>query len=302
MKRLYPPHRFAAALSFTMGAWLLTSSVAASPDTESHTNVIHVDEYGVGTPVILIPGLMSDGTVWQSTVDELQKDHKVYVINVAGFGRTPVAPDTTLENVEHAVADYLVSHQIDNPVVIGHSMGGFLAMALAVNPDVEISKAISVDGLPYIGAIFTGSNDVSVEMLAPQASQIRGMYAAMSREQFEGQTRMGLSRQSASEAGHQKVIEFASTSDPATVGQIMYDLMSRDLREALRETDTPIVLLGASGGFQDAQRKQSVEKMYEQQLASVPSATVKMNTQSLHFIMYDDPAWLKEQINHFIKE
>ncbi len=39
-----------------------------------------------------------------------------------------------------------------------------------------------------------------------------------------------------------------------------------------------------------------------QQFANVPYGKVIMNTQSRHFIMYDDPAWLKEQINHFIKE
>ena len=39
-----------------------------------------------------------------------------------------------------------------------------------------------------------------------------------------------------------------------------------------------------------------------QQLAKAPHGKVNMNTQSRHFIMYDDPAWLNEQINHFIKE
>ncbi len=298
MKLLLAATQFSAVLALTAGALMFSAAVSASPTDD----VIHVEESGTGSPVVLIPGLMSDGSVWQSTVDQLQKDHKVYVINVAGFGRTPVAPETTLTNVEHAVVDYLNSHQIEKPVVIGHSMGGFLAMALAVNPDIKISKAISVDGLPYIGSVFSRSNDVTVDMLAPQAAFVQTSYTSMTQEQFVGQTRMGLAIQSGSEAGQQKVMKLAGTSDPATVGQMMHDLMLRDLREALSESTIPILLLGASGGFDSESAQQSVENLYRQQLAKVPHGEVKMNTQSRHFIMYDDPAWLSEQINHFIKE
>ena len=298
MKLLTAAKQFSAVLTLTAGALIFSGSACANP-TE---NVIHVDEFGAGSPVVLIPGLMSDGSVWQSTVRALQQNHKVYVVNIAGFGRTPAAADTSLENVEQALTDYLVSHQIENPVVIGHSMGGFLAMALAVNPEIKISKAISVDGLPYIAAIFTRSNNVTVDMMRSQAAMIKTSYASMSRQQFTGQTRMGLALQSGSEAGQQKVMAFAEESDPATVGQMMHDLLQRDLREELSETSTSILLLGASGGFDTPQAHQTVEMMYEQQLANAPHGEVKMNTQSRHFMMYDDPAWLNEQINHFIKE
>lgn len=278
----------------------LTSSfsVFASPEQQ----YIEINTYGEGEPVILIPGLMSDGTVWKSTVDALSADYELHVVNVAGFGTTPSAEGTTAERVEQAIVDYIQEQNLRTPIVIGHSFGGFMALALAINNDVEIKKVVSVDGLPYIGPIFTRTNSTTVEDLRGQANQIHNLYRQLNHEQLIAQTRMGIAIQATSDDAQKQVLSFAGQSDPGTVGQIMHDLLVRDLRTSLVDDPTPILLLGASGAFADKAKQDAAKTLYEEQLAQTPNAKVIMNSQSRHFIMYDDSAWLNERITAFLGE
>ena len=277
-------------------------SMSQSTYANDSTPIIKVDTVGSGQPVILIPGLMSDGSVWQSTAKALSKNYQVHIVNVAGFGATPETEGTTARNIEQAIVDYIRQEKLHSPVVIGHSFGGFIALALTVNPQVAIKKTISVDGLPFIGPVFTRTNATTPEDLRPQALQIRNLYRQLNREQLLAQTQLGIAIQATSEEAQQNVLDLAAQSDPATVGQITHDLMVRDLRPLLAGDNTPILLLGASGAFTNQAEHAYAKSLYEEQLAQAPHARVIMNTESRHFIMFDDPTWLNNHITAFLGE
>lgn len=277
-------------------------SMSQSTYANDSTPIIKVDTVGSGEPVILIPGLMSDGSVWQSTAKALSKNYQVLIVNVAGFGATPETEGTTARNIEQAIVDYIHQEKLHSPVVIGHSFGGFIALALTVNPQVAIKKTISVDGLPFIGPVFTRTNATTPEDLRPQALQIRNLYRQLNREQLLAQTQLGIAIQATSEEAQQNVLDLAAQSDPATVGQITHDLMVRDLRPLLAGDNTPILLLGASGAFTNQAEHAYAKSLYEEQLAQAPHARVIMNTESRHFIMFDDPTWLNNHITAFLGE
>ena len=124
----------------------------------------------------------------------------------------------------------------------------------------------------------------------------------MTQTQLAEQTKRGIYIH-ATQAMHQKhIIDMAEHSDPVTVGKAMHYLMSNDLRPSLAKIKADLLILGASGGFNDNSRKQGVEQLYKGQVANLPNAVVIMNTTSRHFIMYDDPKWLNDQITAFIKD
>ena len=292
-------HTFATIISVLVFVLSLGADAASLTWSDS-AGVISVEQYGNGQPILLIPGLMSDGTVWQDTVAQLSPTYAVHVINVAGFGRTPAVSDTNLAHVEAAIVDYIRTQQLNNPVVIGHSMGGFLAIALAVNPQVDVAKVMSVDGLPFIGPVFTRSNATTVAHLRAQAGQIKAYYQSLNADQLAAQSQAGLAIQATSDEAQQRVLTLITQSDPTTTGQIMHDLMQRDLRDAIANTAVPMVLLGASGGFSNEAEHDAAEALYKQQFANAPHAQVIMNTQARHFIMFDDPQWFAAQVNAFL--
>lgn len=255
---------------------------------------------GKGKPVILIPGLMSNGSIWDQTAKQLAKSRQVHVLSVAGFAGTPSIPNQSLALVKSELIDYIRNNHLDKPVIIGHSLGGFMALWLASSQPELVGNVISVDGLPFIGPIFTQTNDSTVESLAGQANMIQSMYRNMSKEQLAAQTRQGIFVQATSAVNQTRIINMAAKSDPKTVGNIIHELLSTDIRGDIEKIESKSLLIGASGAFNTQQQHQAVGSLYQQQLEKADNIKLIMNTNDRHFIMLDNPQWLINQIQTFL--
>jgi pimeloyl-ACP methyl ester carboxylesterase len=261
---------------------------------------------GKGRPVILIPGLMSSPTVWQSTVDALKADHQLHLVHLAGFAgkaaRTGMQPDSSLLGVvQQELLAYIAAKQLQQPVVIGHSLGGFLAFALASSAPDTIGPIVSVDGLPYLAPVFTRNPATTAAQMQTQATQISMQYGGMTKAQLSQATAQGLFIQATSPAAQQQVLAMAEQSDPTTVGRVMAELLTTDLRPQVANIKHPVMLLGASGAL-PPQAQAGVKALYQQQLEKLPAAQLDINTNARHFIMLDDPAWLNRKIRSFLQE
>lgn len=282
-------------------AIVFASFNTAAEVSQSKSNIFDVTVIGQGSPIILIPGLMSDGSVWQHIAKELSDKHQVHSISIAGFAGTPPVDNFSLEQVKEQLINYITTNKLKNPSVIGHSLGGFMGFLLASSTPDLIGKLISVDGLPFIAPVFTRTNDSTVETMASQAQYIRNMYQNMTPQQVAAQTQQGIFIQAKSQAAQQKIVQMALASDPKTVGESIYYLMSNDLRSQVENIKSPVLLIGASGAFTQTSQQQQVEVLYKQQLNSITKAQLIMTTQDRHFIMLDNPTWLLKRINDFLE-
>ncbi|MCS4433800.1 alpha/beta fold hydrolase [Aquiflexum gelatinilyticum] len=87
---------------------------------------------GKGNPIILIHGFCESKEMWITFSRELAKTHIVYCIDLPGFGESPLQQDSiTLEEVAVMLHDWMEEEGIQNPAVIGHSLGGYVTLALA---------------------------------------------------------------------------------------------------------------------------------------------------------------------------
>jgi pimeloyl-ACP methyl ester carboxylesterase len=102
---------------------------------------LHFSVYGSGSPVVLIHGFPMHGAVWESFAQKLGKKYKVYTPDLPGFGKsTSLASPFTIDDVGKAVAAWLEENKIQGAAVIGHSLGGYVALSVAkTRPDL-ISK------------------------------------------------------------------------------------------------------------------------------------------------------------------
>ena len=97
---------------------------------------IAVTARGAGPDVILIPGLASTPAVWDDTAQALQNRYRVHVVAVNGFGDT--APGANARGpltaaIANEVRRYMAEQGLDRPAVIGHSMGGQIALKMAAD-------------------------------------------------------------------------------------------------------------------------------------------------------------------------
>src|SRR3954466_10523116 len=124
--------------------FLLFSGLAAAAAPQSFS----VQVKGTGQPMILIPGMASSGETWDATVAHYQDRYQCHVLSLAGFvGKPPIAAPF-LETVRKELVEYVRDKKLDHPVIVGHSLGGFLALGIASsNPDLT-GKLVIVDALP----------------------------------------------------------------------------------------------------------------------------------------------------------
>jgi pimeloyl-ACP methyl ester carboxylesterase len=90
------------------------------------------EESGKGQAAILLHGFPFHQGIWKSFAEKLSDSFHVYTVDLPGFGKSPIlnAP-FTLDNVADAVISWITEQKIKNPVLVGHSLGGYVALAAA---------------------------------------------------------------------------------------------------------------------------------------------------------------------------
>ena len=256
---------------------------------------------GKGQPMLLIPGLNCPGGVWDETVARYQKQYQCHVVSLAGFAG--VAPSTVADPHLAVVRDQLLAYvknqKLNRPVVVGHSLGGFLALWMSSTQPTALGPLLIVDSLPFITAIQNPAT--TAEMAKPQAAAMRNqmkqgrMPAAAQRQMIAGLV--------TDTARISQVARWGSASDPATTAQAMYDMYTTDLRADLSRIQQPVLVLGAWAAYkQYGSTKESTRAIFTQQYAALPQARIEMSEAGRHFLMYDDAAWFLAQADSFLKQ
>ncbi|WP_026967376.1 alpha/beta fold hydrolase [Algoriphagus terrigena] len=94
-------------------------------------SAIEFFEKGTGQPVVLIHGFCETARMWTDFADKLSDNFRVICPNLPEIAGSPIAGDhITLEEVAVLLEEWLEENRIENPIVIGHSLGGYVTLAL----------------------------------------------------------------------------------------------------------------------------------------------------------------------------
>lgn len=264
---------------------------------------------GHGAPVIFIPGLSSSGDTWITTVAHFQDRYTCHVLTLAGFaGEPPIdAHGPMLSSVSGDLAAYIEQHHLEKPVIVGHSLGGNIALDLAAHHPALVGPVVIVDSLPFLaGAWFRVK---TADEAKPMIAQMRSYMASQTREQYEQYVRSGAATKYmvASPADLQLITQWGVASDRTTVTNAMADLLARDLRPDLPRITSPVLVLGTWSGLHDQMEQNGIKITQEQiaatfqeQYAGLPHLHFAMAEKARHFIMFDDPQWFFQQIESFL--
>jgi len=121
---------------------------------------------GSGDPVMLVHGFGEDGNVWDKQVEYLKDRYHLIVPDLPGSGKSEMINDMSMEGMAEVLHTIIHEENIDRCTVIGHSMGGYITLALVesywnhVNafglfhssafPDTEEKKQTRKKGIEFI--------------------------------------------------------------------------------------------------------------------------------------------------------
>ncbi len=272
---------------------------AATPFPDAATARFSVTVTGSGPDVILIPGLASSSAVWDGTVAQLKSHYCLHVLNLAGFAGEPAGANTEgdiLAPSVEAIDAYIKANHLQKPVVVGHSLGGLMALMLAKAHPEDAGKLIIVDALPYVGVIFNPL--ATVEMVKPQAAAMRDGMIAAPAEVFNAQQTAGTARLVTSPAHQAKVLDWSLTSHRRVLAESFFEDLTIDLRPDLAGIATPTVLIYPVAAGEDAV---TTETVYKNNYAAKSNITFSRIDNSRHFIMLDQPAAFQSALEAALK-
>jgi pimeloyl-ACP methyl ester carboxylesterase len=294
--------RTLVTLAATAASLLLASPATQAADNHPAFRVA-VSGNPQGQPIILIPGLASSGEVWSGTVAHYcgasQPQFQCHTLTLAGFAGVPPIEGALLPAAEQQLADYIAAHHLAHPLVIGHSLGGFLALKLAADHPDQVGKLVIVDAVPCLVAA-TGAPGATAEQVKQAGEGMRRMMLAQDAATARAATDMSVRTMVTRPADVERVLAWGAQSDRATVVNAMADMMGDDMREQVGRVRAPTLVLGSWIAYQAYGPKTMFEQTYRNQYMRLPGVQVALAESARHFIMLDDPAWMYDRIDRFL--
>ena len=253
-----------------------------------------VEVKGEGQPVLLFPGFTCTGEVWNETVDELSKNYECHIFTFAGFGGVTPIEKPWLPKIKTSIENYVNEKQLENPVVIGHSLGGALGLWLATEQNHPYSKLIIVDALPATGALmipnFKSENMVYESPWNTQMLEMEeGAFQKMATQMASGMT--------LTSEKHEQLKNWILEADRETYVYGYTDLLKLDLREDISKINIPVAILAATHPY----GLEMAKNTYEGQYKNLEGYEIEYAEGAAHFIMYDKPEWFLTQIVKHLK-
>ena len=281
---------FKPALWATIAIAIFTANLPESVAQESKESRFEVERRGAdgGRPVVFIPGLGSPGAVWDAAAASIVDSHDLHIVTLAGFAGLsavdPIAP--YVELAVGALADYLDEEGLQDAVLVGHSIGGQIALQLAAARPDAVGRVLVVDSAPFYAALFDPT--VTPEAAAQYGAALRMRMAGMPREQYLGFAHQGIALQSITESGQKQVMGYMEASDQAAVAQAMGEVAGSDFRPILAKVGARVTVLAAWSDGAPYSSDQ-LRAIYEGQYAGLADVDVRIIVDSRHFIMLDRP-------------
>jgi pimeloyl-ACP methyl ester carboxylesterase len=283
----------------------LPASATAQAPKETRLPHISVVTLGKGAPVVLVPGLASPRDVWDGVAADLARTHRVYLVQVNGFGGDDPGANLAPGLLDGVVADLSAALATDRtgPVrFVGHSMGGLLALKFAQAHPGQVARLMIVDALPDFAVLLArgGPMPTSAQIEATAAMLRTATAARYGRAMNQEEIAAGVDSLALTPAARTRMRAWSARADARVAGQAIYEDVTSDLRPALPSIAAPITVVvpwtAAAFG------KDRTLAFYAAQYSGAPKVRFVPIAEAGHFVMLDQPEAFRAALEAFLAD
>jgi len=248
-------------------------------------------QYGeLGEPLIILHGLFGSARNWQGIAKQLSDRYTVYALDLRNHGASPHSDIMDYSSMSADVLAFMERHQIECATVLGHSMGGKVAMKFALSSPEKISKLVVVDIAPVaythnFDDVLAGFYHVPLDQVSSRKEAERYLaekIAAPSLRQFLLQNLV-----KSEDAGYQWRVNLTS------IKENMHAIMGFPANEMAAYTDQTLFINGGKSSYL-ASRYQGVAK------DMFPNAEFQTIEGTGHWPHIESPTEFMRLLNHFL--
>lgn len=254
---------------------------------------IKITRKGKGTPVLLLPGFACPGRVWDSAILHLKGKYEFHVVDYAGFNGIAPIGFPWYDSVRMALFGYIKQLKSKKIILIGHSMGGTLALEAAAAFPGKIQKVVTADGIPCIREIMMPG--IKASQLS-YSSGYNKTQLSMGENEFTKTVSFMAAGMTNRNDKRDTLVKWMLEADRKTYVYGYTDLLKTDARPVLSKIKAKVLILAAS--FPDIG---TVQANLDKQFENLSSKSVHIMAGTKHFIFFDDPQTFYSLVNKFLQ-
>lgn len=255
-------------------------------------DTIQVKIKGEGQPVLLLPGFANSSHVWVETLEYIEGDYQFHLVDYAGFNGLEPIKTPWLSKVKMALVEYIKSKNLNNLTIIGHSLGGTLALYLAAELETHVDKIIVVDALANTAKLMFPDQDTgSFSYDNPYTKSQLTMPA----ENFKQMVAQQVQMMCKNTEKHNLITKWIVNTDRKTYVEGYIDYLNFDATPHLKDITCEVYLLAATSYG----REQS-EQVYKDQYKDLENYDIRFAENAAHYIMFDQSEWFYTQLHQIL--
>lgn len=254
-----------------------------------------------GAPIVLLPGMASTSAVWGKVQPALERHYDLHLVSVRGFGEYPAQANASgLVSIPASaeVLRYINEQGLQAPALIGHSMGGQMALRIAADGGDRIGRVMVVDASPFFPSLVQpGMTTHDVEPFARLAFQVVVMLGDEALKSRAPSMELDLSGPAGS------VFDGLGWQggDRQVLAQSLYEVLTTDLRYRLPAITAPVtVVYGWSS--QSGNPRAYVEDAFRYSYLNLNTpARFEPMEGAEHMVMIDTPRQFERAVQTFMR-
>jgi pimeloyl-ACP methyl ester carboxylesterase len=287
MNRVLAALALGAGLSFPLSANAAPRTIQLDAATATVT--------GSGTrAVLLLPGLGCGPYEFDGIAPALAQTYTVYSLRFAGFDGAAPVKGPYLDAFAKSVTDLIAREHLQKPILIGHSLGGHLALRVAASIPSNVAGVLAIDAVPLFPLPQPGETP---ETRRKGAAAYRDALLAVPDDAYAAQAKLFIAQLVTAPENVALVAQHNAASDRATIAGASFEMAVDDLGPSLARIGAPIEVLAPAP---DEAQAKAYAAFYTGLYQGAPHVHVDAIAPSKHFIMYDQPEKFAAAVNAFL--
>lgn len=256
-----------------------------------------------GAPdIIFIPGLASTPAIWAQEANRLDSRYRVHLVAIRGFG--PLAAGTNADRALSGpaageIVRYIREQGLNRPAIVGHSLGGQIALRVAASAPSEVGRVMTVDSSPFFPSLVNAQT--TAEDVRPLAELARTALLFLGDAALDAQ-----GRQLGQNLGGAADAVFGTLGwqggDRRVLAQGLYEVMTSDLRPSLTRIQAPVTVVYGWSQQADSPRAR-VDALFRAGFRDLPTApTYERVEGAQHMVMIDRPRAFSGIMDRFLAQ
>lgn len=254
---------------------------------------ISVKTSGSGQPILFLPGFATPGEVWHPTISKLT-NYQTHEVTYAGFGGVAPVEMPWYDKLKTDLVAYITTNNLQKLILVGHSMGGNLALDLEASLPDRIEKIVIADTLACMREVMMpGVPASALGYTNPYNDQLMAMDATAQSAYLDQLTQNMITKP----ADQALVKTWMTSADRKTFVYGYVDLLKLDSRPLLASIKAPVLLMVAGQPYGPG-ALDTMKKQYE----GLPNKSFAFAADSKHYLMLDQPEWFVQELTTFLAQ